>query len=436
MCLEGAIRGLCLVGSGACFVGKGATRLMKKDVKMAYGINFLLFSGFLMIMLYFGGGVIKFAGKFIDCPEGESLETCLGLSAVYRLSFVLATLHLLIGLSCLTRDKFAKVVNEQLWGLKLLVVVGGFIGTLFISNDSFFIPYAKITLYLSGLFLFAQAVSLIDAFYLWADLWAEKFDNGNKCYGCLLITCSLGMYLGAGYFIYSLFKDYWIPGCGWNIFWIIVMIVTAVVFIVLIVLKFHPNGSIITSGAITIFGIYLFWAAFITDPRTECNPSYSSKTNMVIQILASMGFGFACTVYWAVTYQGSKAYDQSKLPSLGANEGDEEVEKETEQIQKEQDGDDSATNLVKVEDTTQFVEYENNSYLKFHAFMMLFAFYICAVFTNWGHASISDTTWNYEDSQSSGPYYIKIAIGIFTYSLYLWTVVAPTLFPERDFNTQ
>ena len=67
--------------------------------------------------------------------------------------------------------------------------------------------------------------------------------------------------------------------------------------------------------------------------------------------------------------------------------------------------------------------------------MILFSIYICAIFTNWGHAAISDSTWNYIYDRPKDPYYIKILTGVFTFGLYMWTILAPTLFPERDFHT-
>lgn len=416
-------------------VGNQTARLMKKDVKMAYGLLVLFFSALLLLILYFASGYLSFARIFINCPDGAELDTCLGLSAVYRLSFVLAIVHLLVGLSCLTRDGFAKTVNEGLWGFKMLVVAGGFFGSLFISNN-FFIPYAKSSLYFGGIFLFVQAVSLIDAFYLWADFWAKKYDDGNGCYGCLLIFTSFSMYVLTGYFIYKGFNEFWVEGCFGNKLMLILPVIICVAFVVLIILKFHPTGSIITSGAISIFGIYLFWAALISNTDTKCNQKYgNSKTNMFLQIGCSFFFGFACNVYWALNTSKSIAYEKANLPQLASSDGDEEIQKATEQENKESQSNQAATQLVKRDNSDEFLEYENDSYIKFHGFMILFSIYICAVFTNWGHAKISNDTWSYANNDSNAPYYIKVFVGFFTLLLYLWTIVAPTLFPDREFHT-
>lgn len=433
MCVGSVLRVACMVGSGLCMCGSQTTRLMKKDVKMGYGLLVLFYSALLMLILYFGSKYLHFAKLFVNCPDGASLDSCLGLAVVYRLSFVLAVFHFLVGLCCLTRDGFAKIVNEGLWGVKMLIVLGGVAASLFISND-FFIPYAKASLYLSAIFLFVQAVSLIDAFYLWADFWREKFDNGNNCYGCLLIFTSLLMYAAGTFFVIQGFKNFWVAGCTGSKILILMAIILSVAFVVLIILKFHPTGSIITSGAITIFGVFLFWSALVSNPSQTCNPVYDSKTSMLLQIAFSFAFAFSCNIYWALVTQKSTAYEAAQLPQVSSSEGDEEIDKKIEQEQKDAKADGGQTNLIKTDGKEQeFIEYENNSYIKFHGFMVLFSIYICAVFTNWGHASINSSTWNYEGSHTDGPYYIKIAIGIFTFGLYLWTIVAPTLFPDRDF---
>lgn len=436
MCVGSLLRIACMIGSGACFLGSQTTRLMKKDVKMAYGIMVLFFSAILMFILYFGSKYLHFAKLFVNCPDGADLDSCLGLASVYRLSFVLAVFHLLVLLCCLTRDSFAKIVNEGLWGFKMLLILGGFFGMLFVSNN-FFIPYAKASMYFGGLFLFVQAVSLIDAFYLWAQFWAKKFDDGNNCYGCLLIFTSLLMYGATSFFIYIGFHNFWLSGCGGNKTILIFAILFALAFVVLIILKFHPQGSIITSGAISIFGVYLFWSALISNPSETCNLHRKNKSFMIFQIVFSFFFAFSCNIYWALITQKSAAYESSKLPQISSSEGDQEIDKKIEQEQDAARADGNAqTNLIKTDGKEhEFIEYENNSYIKFHGFMLLFSIYICAVFTNWGHAAISNDTWNYDGSNSDGPYYIKIIIGFFTFGLYLWTVVAPTLFPERDFET-
>jgi hypothetical protein len=63
--------------------------------------------------------------------------TCLGISAVYRLSFSLLLLYLLLAIIMLCRNRCSKVINEGLFFIKYLMVVGMIIGFLFVNNQVF-----------------------------------------------------------------------------------------------------------------------------------------------------------------------------------------------------------------------------------------------------------------------------------------------------------
>ena len=54
MCVGSVLRIGCMVASGICMAGQQTSRLMKKDVKMAYGIMILFFSLLLLVILYYG----------------------------------------------------------------------------------------------------------------------------------------------------------------------------------------------------------------------------------------------------------------------------------------------------------------------------------------------------------------------------------------------
>lgn len=216
--------------------------------------------------------------------------------------------HFLIALSTLTRDGFSKCVNEGLWGPKMLFVGTMWILSLFIPN-AFFIGYAKWTIYLAGIYLFVQMVSLIDACYLWAEFWAKKFEDGNNCYGCLLIFVTIVLYSGTGYILFYSYKIFWIKGCTGNIILLIVMTLLPIVFTVLIVLKFHPKGSVITASGLSLYGTLLAWTAFISFPNRKskhnCNPVLTSNLSMYLQLFTGLFVAFICTFYWSVSSKSS-----------------------------------------------------------------------------------------------------------------------------------
>ena len=337
-------------------------------------------------------------------------------------------------LCCLTRDGFSKCVNEGLWFLKIIAVLLGFVGSLFLPNSLFMI-YAKIAVWLSGVYLFAQMVSIIDGVYLWAEFWASKFDEGNTCYGCLLIFCSLLMYLATGYLLYLSYDQFWVSGCWLNKTILLIITIMVIAYVVLIVLKFHPNGSIITSGAISLYAVYLGWSSFLSDTNAHCNPWKFKQYGMILQILGSVFFGFVCTMYWSLSSTPSQSFAQAGVPNLNHEEY-QEKEEDFEEDRSEDNSQQSGKEVMldRRGSSDPYVAYQDNSYIKFHAFMMLFAIYISPVFSNWGHANISDGHWDYGDD-SWAPKWIKFFITFGSLVLYLWTIIAPQIFPDRDFTT-
>jgi hypothetical protein len=357
----------------------------------------------------------------------------------------LAVFHLLIGLACLTRDGFAKCVNEGMWGPKMIMVGIMFIGSFFIKN-SFFISWSRWAMWISGVYLFVQMVSVIDAMYLWAEFWAKKFDDGNKCYGCLLIFCTLVMYTATGFVAFFSFKYFWIKGCFLNKVILISMVTFVLLFTVLIILKFHPKGSLITSSAISIYGCFLAWTAFLSFPNKSkdktCNPIITERWSMLAQLSTSLFVGFICTFYWSVSGKASEVMAESGVDKLVDNEGDDKDQEEVELVNGGGEDDDGYGKNRRLIDTVQeggendYSAYEDNSYLKFHGFMMLYAVYLCPLFTNWGNTAYSGSGggWNYGDQNSMAPYVIKLLIYVLSLLLYLWTIVAPQVLTNRSFE--
>lgn len=172
------------------------------------------------------------------------------------MSAVFVVFHLVILLCCLTRDGFAKFVNEGCWIVKMLIICGMFFGTLFIPN-SFFVYYAEFTNYGGFVFLVVQSVSLIDFCYIWAEYWALKYNNGNSCYGVLLIVFAFLLYAGTGLLLWAQYSVFMISSCPGSIVWLCVNAILPIAWTIMIILKFHPTGSIITSGGVSILITYL-----------------------------------------------------------------------------------------------------------------------------------------------------------------------------------
>lgn len=76
---------------------------------------------FTIFCLYWVQELLQPYTYFIGCPKesGGSL-LCLGVSAVYRMSMVLASLYLILIASLLFRGEIARICNEGLWTAKIV----------------------------------------------------------------------------------------------------------------------------------------------------------------------------------------------------------------------------------------------------------------------------------------------------------------------------
>lgn len=76
----------------------------------------------------------------------------MGTSAIIRMSFVLAIFHFLVFVVILARNTAASIFHDGCWLFKSLLVIGLFIGSLYINN-SFFEGYSSFSRYVSIVFL-------------------------------------------------------------------------------------------------------------------------------------------------------------------------------------------------------------------------------------------------------------------------------------------
>ena len=114
----------------------------------------------------------------------------MGSSVIFRLSLSLLILFVLMLLFMLPRVRLSMVVNEGCFCLKYLLVVGFFIGSLWINNKVFE-SYSVAARYISILYMVMQSIILIDLFYLAGIKLKKRYDEGDTHYACYLVTLSI-----------------------------------------------------------------------------------------------------------------------------------------------------------------------------------------------------------------------------------------------------
>ena len=374
----------------------------------------------------------------ISCPN----NACIGVSVVYRMSFTLSIIHLLILLSLLCRNDFSRTMNEGCGACKLLLLIGVFFGALFIPNG-FFDTFSTVAKLSSIFFLLFQMVMIIDLCYLWNESWIKKYDEDQTQYAYLLILFTAVLSIGTMGFTICMYI--WFKGCGPSTLIITVNLVLVIIAGLLPLTRINQNGSIFTSSAVGSYTTYLTYAGLSNLPDI-CNPTINSTTGPIVFLITGLILVIISLLY--VTF-GDSEQSSGKMkiaPNtdivkgvLENNEESKDLELEdTNQINKNKEiplrGQlDHETNHQNEESYGgKMSDYtRSNGYIYFHIIMLISSLYVAMLLTNWGTHSANGQTFSFENNSQS--MWFMVITAWITNGLYIWTVLAPYLFPEREF---
>ncbi|XVF38130.1 hypothetical protein REPUB_Repub20aG0072000 [Reevesia pubescens] len=283
----------------------------------------------------------------------------------------------------------------------------------------FFLPNVVITVYgtLSkfgaGLFLLVQVIILLDCTHSWNDAWVEK--DEQKWYIALL-AISIGCYLVS--FVFSGILFIWFNpsghDCGLNIFFIVMTMVLAFSFGII---ALHPtvNGSLLPASVISVYCAYVCYTGLSSEPRDYvCNGLHNKSAVSISTLILGMLTTVLSVIYSALRAGSSTTFlsppssprSGSKKPLL---EG-EDVEEGKEKKEKE----------------ARPVSY---SYSFFHLIFALASMYSAMLLSGWTSTSESselvDVGWT--------SVWVRICTEWVTAALYVWTLVAPLIIPDREF---
>ncbi|KAI5650604.1 hypothetical protein M9H77_36609 [Catharanthus roseus] len=284
----------------------------------------------------------------------------------------------------------------------------------------FFLPNVIITIYgfLSkfgaGLFLLAQVIILLDATHAWNDAWVAK--DEQKWYIALLVI-SILCYLGA-YALSGVLFIWFNPSghnCGLNVFFIVMTMILAFAFAVI---ALHPkvNGSLLPASVISVYCAYVCYTGLSSEPRDYvCNGLHKQAKAVSISTLV---LGLLTTVL-SVLYSALRAGSSTTFlsPPSSPRPGAKKPLLESEDVE-------TGNDKVK-EAEPRPVSY---SYSFFHLIFALASMYSAMLLSGWTSSESSDLIdvgWT--------SVWVRIVTEWVTAGLYVWTLVAPLLFPDREF---
>lgn len=324
---------------------------------------------------------------------------------------------------CLTRDGFAKAVNEGGFGIKCLAVVGLTLLLFIVDNDRLRV-YVQAATYCGVLFLLYQNITLIDFGYIWNEKWLQRYEDGNSFYGFLLLTATAGMLVLTVLTTITNFQNFWRDGCSYYKTNLVLSVLLLLGMLVLAVLQLFRSSSILTATFIALVFTYFNGYALASFPDDTCNPyapnqeHKSSILDSLIHIGVNIGAGLLTVLCLSVDAQPSQ---QLATAGLAVNPTDGEAEREVPIM-----GQETETSLPAV--------YQSSYYIWFHFVMAVFSVYLVMIFFDWRDLNLNVEKWSELLAPSPSAFYIKTVGSVLFLLLYIWTLVAPAFITERDFD--
>lgn len=302
---------------------------------------------------------------------------------------------------------------------------GGWIAKIFcwcvIVFLMFFVPngvvsfYESISKFGSGFFLLVQVVLLLDFVHGWNDSWVSK---DEQFWYMALLVVSLVCY--AATFTFSGFLFHWFTpsghDCGLNSFLIVFTLILVFVFAVV---ALHPkvNGSLLPASVISLYCTYLCYSGLSSEPRDyECN-NLHKHSNAVSTGTLTIGL---LTTVLSVVYSAVRAGSSTTLlsPPSSPRASSDKPLLSFDKLE-EQD--------TKKKEESVPVSY---SYSFFHLIFSLASMYSAMLLTGWSSSvgesgKLVDVGWP--------SVWVRIVTSWATAVLFVWSLVAPIIFPDREF---
>ncbi|XP_038164877.1 serine incorporator 2 [Cyprinodon tularosa] len=441
----------CLCGSASCLLSSCCPSTYNSTIsRLAF--SFLLLLGTLVSIIMILPGMEENLKKIPGfCVGGSHIsghvncDIIVGYKSVYRMCFAMACFFFLFSIIMIrvrsSKDPRASIQNG-FWFFKFLALVGLTVGAFFIPDGTFTTVWYYFGVVGSFIFIIIQLILLVDFAHSWNQSWLEKAENGNpKCWFAALLSFTFIHYALAFTAVVLFYVFYTQPDdCTEHKVFIslnlLFCIVVSVVSVLPKVQEAQPTSGLLQASLISLYTMYLTWSAMTNNPNKKCNPSLlslvqpSSPTPPPLnptsapgnvqwwdaQSIVGLLIFLFCTLYASI-----RSSNNSQVNKLMQTEEGQGLTADTE-ISVGEDGVRRA-----VDNEEEGVTY---SYSFFHFSLFLASLYIMMTLTNWYKP---DTV--YETMQTAMPaVWVKICSSWLGLALYLWTLVAPLVLPDRDFN--
>lgn len=301
---------------------------------------------------------------------------------------------------------------------------------LYIPN-SFFTVYGYIAKVGAGIFIVIQSMYLVDFAYEWTESWRGNYEeNGEPSWLYALIGATAVLFLSS--FVGSiLLFVYFGSGsdCWSNIIYISLNLVISFLItgfsISSKIQEYNPSVGLLQSAVVAFYCTWLLSSALMSEP-TSCNPTNTgndateaTSTSTTIMLVIGTLITIIAMCYSIIRLAGQEQAGEEELGSVSNPKDGAEAAPLNAEEHDDHDHDDES----------RCVKY---NYTYFHITHALGAMYIGQLLTDWENISIEQNTEIKIDFGWTSVW-VKLVSSWVVFALYLWTMFAPALFPDRVF---
>jgi hypothetical protein len=298
-------------------------------------------------------------------------------------------------------------------------------------------------------FVFLQQIILIDLAYSWNDSWVANADRDEKdlmgsgdAWLKAILACSAVLFITAYTCLGFLF--HYFGGCGANdaFLWLtLILTLMAVAFQLT-----GDEGSVLTSAVMRIYAVYLCYSAVSNNPDKTCNPTIGQDS--VLSVILGIGCIVASMVWTTYSYANSMTDMLSEGTGNSAlleeGRGSEEKKNVKGVVTGDKYGATTGSESDALKSTTggpahdavrESVggDFDNGQAWKLNLVLVMISMWMPMVLTDWGSLNVDSQMISKPSAGETAMWMIIVAQWA-AMALYIWTLVAPRLFPDRDFS--
>lgn len=346
-----------------------------------------------------------------------------------------------------SRDARSHIQNG-FWFFKYLLLGLLIFGFFQIENENLATPMMWVGMLGAFVFILIQLVLIVDFAHGVAENWVSAYEE-NESRWCFagLIVFSIGCYVLSlvgivlMYIFYTTGGSCLLPKFVISFNMILCLVVT-VVSLLPKVQERMPNSGLLQSSFITMYVMYLTWSALTNNPDTECNPSLISIGNgthtdfnpatsipLPANSIVSLIIWFCCLLYASI-----RTSSYTAIGKIGGTSGEgdhtegQDIPLSEASVSMEEGGHGGDGHRA-YDNEKERVAY---SYSFFHFIFGLASLYVMMTLTSWYTPTNQSDLKHINNNLAS--VWVRVVSSWLCVAIYAWTLLAPALFPDRDFN--